>query len=79
MSFGLIITLSGLLVMASWISFLIPPSMVTGRTTFLVILILAMVNIFNTVSINLPKAEGLTAIEVWMIFCLLFIVGALTE
>lgn len=45
----------------------------------LVTLFLVLVNIFNTVTTNTPKAEGLTAIEAWMLACILFIFGALTE
>jgi hypothetical protein len=33
---------------------------VTGRMSLLVILLLVLINIFTTMSINIPKAEGLT-------------------
>ena len=36
-----------------------------GRMALLVTLFLVLVNIFNTVTTNTPKAEGLTAIEAW--------------
>ena len=45
----------------------------------LVTLFLVLVNIFNTVTTNTPKAEGLTAIEAWMLACILFVFGALIE
>ena len=45
----------------------------------LVTLFLVLVNIFNTVTTNTPKAEGLTAIEAWMLSCILFVFAALTE
>jgi hypothetical protein len=45
----------------------------------LVTLFLVLVNIFNTVTTNTPKAEGLTAIEAWMLACILFVFGALGE
>ena len=45
----------------------------------LVTLFLVLVNIFNTVTTNTPKAEGLTAIEAWMLACILFVFGTLTE
>ena len=41
----------------------------------LVMLFLVLVNIFNTVTTNTPKAEGLTAIEAWMLACILFVFG----
>ena len=45
----------------------------------LVTLFLVLVNIFNTVTTNTPKAEGLTAIEAWMLSCILFVFATLTE
>merc|ERR1711953_771879 len=70
---------SGLFVLVSWISFLIPMEEIGGRMGLLVILFLLLVNIFNTVATNTPKAECLTAIEVWMLACILFVCGALVE
>ena len=50
---------------------------IPGRMGLLVTLFLVLVNIFNTVTTNTPKAEGLTAIEAWMLSCILFVFGAL--
>merc|ERR1719384_2871191 len=68
---------SGLFVIVSWISFVVPPDIIPGRMALLVTLFLVLVNIFNTVTTNTPKAEGLTAIEIWMLSCILFVFGAL--
>ena len=85
---------SGMFVLVSWISFLIPPDIVPGRyptltiasffnaflifrMTLLITVFLVLVNIFNTITTNIPKAEGLTAIEAWVIVCVLFVFGAL--
>ena len=46
---------SGLFVLVSWISFLIPTEEIGGRMGLLVILFLLLVNIFNTVATNTPK------------------------
>ena len=90
------ILVSGLFVIVSWISFLIPMDVIPGRMALLVTLFLVLVNIFNTVTTNTPKvgilkdkvsfnlfpslkAEGLTAIEAWMLACILFVFGALIE
>ena len=51
----------------------------TGRMALLVTLFLVLVNIFNTVTTNTPKAEGLTAIEAWMLSCILFVFATLAE
>ena len=45
----------------------------------LITLFLVLVNIFNNVTTNTPKAEGLTAIEAWMLACILFVFAALAE
>ena len=41
----------------------------------LITLFLVLVNIFNNVTTNSPKAETLTAIEIWMLACILFVFG----
>ena len=45
--------------------------------TLLITVFLVLVNIFNSITTNIPKAEGLTAIEAWVIVCVLFVFGAL--
>ena len=46
---------SGLFVVVSWISFLIPPDIVPGRMALLITLFLVLINIFNNVTTNSPK------------------------
>lgn len=70
---------SGLFVVVSWISFLVNPEVIPGRMTLLVTIFLVLINIFNTIQTNSPKAEGLTAIEAWVIACIIFVFGALGE
>ena len=70
---------SGLLVVVSWISFLIPVNVIPGRMILLVTAFLVLVNIFNTLTADTPKAEGPTAIVAWMFACILFVFGAFIE
>ncbi|XP_023347755.1 glycine receptor subunit alpha-3 [Eurytemora carolleeae] len=70
---------AGMFVIVSWISFLVPPESVPGRMTILVTVFLVLVNIFNSITNNIPKAEGLTAIEGFIIVCIVFVFGALIE
>lgn len=70
---------SGFLVVASWISFLIPSNKMTSRNTLLAILFLVMINLLTTITTTMPKADGLTAIEVWLLTCSLFLAGAMAE
>jgi hypothetical protein len=47
--------------------------------TLLITVFLVLVIIFNTIFTNIPKAEGLIAIEAWVIVCVLFVFGALVR
>jgi hypothetical protein len=49
---------TGLFVVVSWISFVVPPDVIPGRMALLITLFLVLVNIFNSVTTNTPKAEG---------------------
>ena len=40
---------------------------------------LFQVNIFNTTTTNSPKADGLNAMQSWVICCIFFVFGALFE
>ena len=44
---------------------------------FLVTVFLCLVNIFNSITSKIPKADGLTAIEAFIIICIIFVFGAL--
>ena len=55
----------GLFVVVSWISFLVNPEVIPGRMTLLVTIFLVLINIFNTIQTNSPKAEGLTGIAIF--------------
>ena len=68
---------TGMFVIVSWISFLVPPESVPGRMTILVTVFLVLVNIFNSITSNIPRADGLTAIESFVIICIIFVFGAL--
>ena len=51
----------------------------SGRMALLVTLFLVLVNIFNSVTANAPKAEGLTAVETWVVSCIIHVFGVLAE
>ena len=50
-----------------------------GRMALLVTLFLVLVNIFNSVTANAPKTEGLTAVETWVVSCIIHVFGVLAE
>ena len=45
----------------------------------LLTLFLVLVNIFNSVTANAPKSEGLTAVETWVVMCILHVFCVLVE
>ena len=53
--------------------------LLSGRMALLVTLFLVLVNIFNSVTANAPKAEGLTAVETWVVSCIIHVFGVLAE
>ena len=55
------------------------PEVIPGRMTLLIIICLVLINMFNTIQSNSPTAEGITAIESWVIACIIFVFGALCE
>lgn len=73
-----IIMPSAMFVIVSWISFLMP---LNGgeRAGLLVTLFLVLVSMFLTVVTTAPKAGTLTAMETWVVGCLVFVFFALIE
>jgi len=48
---------SGLFVLVSWTSFIIPPEVVAGRMGLLITILLCLVNIFNVINNNSPSVK----------------------
>ena len=72
---------TGLMVIISFASFAIPASHegLLGRIAFLVTLVLVVMGIFNTAKSNLPASDVPNYIEIWIIVCILFILGAFSQ
>ncbi|TRY69251.1 hypothetical protein TCAL_16528 [Tigriopus californicus] len=70
---------TGVLVVTSWISFLVDPAVVPGRMAILVTLLLVLINVSNSISTSIPLAKSLTAVEIWLLSCLGFVFAALME
>ena len=66
-----------LFVVASWMSFLIPPDAIPGRMSLLITLLLTQISLFSTVSQIQPPTKYPTALEIWILFCLISIFLAL--
>lgn len=53
--------------------------MVPGRMALLVTIFLMLVNVSNAASVINPKSEGLTAMDLWLLICMVFVAFALFE
>ena len=70
---------SGLFVMISWVSFVIPPDSVPGRVALLITTLLVLVNIANTVFSVSPAADAINALQQWVFICISFVFVTVVE
>ena len=68
-----------LMVVVSWISFLINPDVVPGRLGLLLTLLLMLINLNNSVAASSPVSANLNPLLVWIITSEAFVFLALTE
>merc|ERR1712223_1211407 len=70
---------TAIFVVMSWVSFLIPTDVVPARIVLLVTLCLVIINTFNNVTARILVASQVTALEIWLLACILLVFGALGE
>eukprot|EP00093_Oithona_nana_P005197 05197.XXX_161134_169596_1 [CDS] Oithona nana genome sequencing. len=70
---------TAIFVVMSWVSFLIPTDVVPARIVLLITLCLVIINTFNNVTARIPVASQVTALEIWLLACILLVFGALAE
>ncbi|CAL8096973.1 unnamed protein product [Calicophoron daubneyi] len=68
-----------LIVLVSWLGFWIDVKAVPARVTLGLLTLLGLLTEGSTVSSKLPRVTYVKAIDVWIIACLLFVIGALAE
>ena len=68
-----------MLVFVSWVSFMIEQKQVTGRLALLVVLTLTLINIFNAIMDKAPATSSTSAIEIYVMACLVSVALALME
>ena len=61
------------------ISFTISHEIIPGRMTLLMMILLCLINIFNTITSESPYAKSFTSISTWMIACILFVTSTLLQ
>ncbi|TRY78141.1 hypothetical protein TCAL_09317, partial [Tigriopus californicus] len=70
---------SGLFVVVSWVSLIIPPDAVPGRVALIITTFLVLVNIANTVFSSSPTADTINPIQVWILACIVFVFMTVLE
>jgi len=70
---------SAMFVTMSWVSFVIPPDVVPARIVLLVTLCLVLINMFNSTTTRIPVSNTVTALEVWLLACMLLVFLSLVE
>ena len=70
---------TSLLIFISWISLFIPCRMVPGRVALLVTVFLMIINISNRTRSEAPISAGLTALDLWLMACVIFESAVLCE
>ena len=68
-----------LMVVVSWMSFLIHPDVVPGRLGLLLTLLLMMINLNNSVAAASPSSASLNPLLLWIIASEVFVFTALVE
>jgi len=60
-------------------AFFVPPDIVPARIVLLVTLCLVLVNMFNSTTARIPVSNAVTAMEVWLLACMLLVFLSLVE
>ena len=57
----------------SWITFLLPLKETLGKLSVVLAPLLLLINLLMTVRADMPKADGMNALEIWLISCIFFV------
>ena len=71
--------LTGLFVIVSWLSLFLPPESIPGRTGMAMTTLLTLAAMFGAVRQNTPKVSYVSALDVWMCSCIIFVFFILLE
>ena len=70
---------TGLFVIVSWLSLFLPPESIPGRTGMAMTTLLTLAAMFGAVRQNTPKVSYVSALDVWMCSCIIFVFFILLE
>ena len=68
-----------LMVVTSWISFAVSFEVVPGRLGLLLTLLLMMINMSNSISLSIPKSDGMCPLIAWIYISMIFNIFAIFE
>ena len=63
----------------AWLSLFLPPEAIPGRVTMAMTTLLTLAAMFGSVSQNTPKVSYVSALDVWMCSCIVFVFICLLE
>lgn len=70
---------SGLFVIVAWLSLFLPPESIPGRVTMAMTTLLTLAAMFGAVRQSTPKVSYVSALDIWMCTCIIFVFFALLE
>lgn len=70
---------SGLFVIIGWFSLFIPLDHVPGRVTMGMTTLLTLAAMFSAIATTTPRVSYSSKLDVWMVFCVIFVFGTLME
>ena len=63
-----------MIVIVSWLSFMIPPESFPGRSGMLVLLVLVIINIMLVIIGQSPVVSGICGLTIWSMLCLFMVI-----
>ncbi|XP_059083258.1 glutamate-gated chloride channel alpha-like [Tigriopus californicus] len=70
---------SGLFVIVSWMSYVIPPDSIPARITLIITTFLVLVNIATTAFSKFPISSEINPIQLWIMACLAFVFSTIIQ
>merc|ERR1719445_1381460 len=70
---------SGLFVIVAWLSLFLPPESIPGRVAMAMTTLLTLASMFGAVRQNTPRVSYVSALDIWMCGCIVFVFFTLLE
>ncbi|XP_040569238.1 glutamate-gated chloride channel alpha [Lepeophtheirus salmonis] len=70
---------SGIFVVVAWLSLFLPPQSIPGRITMAMTTLLTLAAMFGAVRQSTPRVSYVSALDIWMCTCIIFVFFALLE